>query len=411
MKKRIVVVAPEPVRGTMAGMGIRALEIARTLSAEFSVRLLTPGDTAATVPVAGVEVVEAAPESPAFAAAARESDAALVSGHAANFFFHAAPGVPVAVDLYDPWLVENFQYLPALGPRVEANDRAAWNLAAARGDFFLCASREQRLFYAGILLQAGRIDAELFLTDPALSGLLSIVPFGVREAAPGNPQKVREAIGAAPGDPVLYWGGLYDWHDITPLFSVWPALLARFPALRLIFAENPNRSSTPQRLYEEAAAVSRRNGWRESSIFFLPWSAYGERANIYASSSLAVCCCRPGLESELSFRTRLLDAAAAGVPSVSIEGGTVAQQLEAAGGGRQAHDAPQLHEAIQFYLSSEPRRRDAGERAREFSRSYTWEAVIRPLLDFFRNPRVSRRLPFPAMPARPRARLLRFGRS
>ena len=36
---RIAVLAPEPIRPRMAGMGIRALELARALSAEFGARL------------------------------------------------------------------------------------------------------------------------------------------------------------------------------------------------------------------------------------------------------------------------------------------------------------------------------------------------------------------------------------
>ena len=38
--KRLAVLAPEPIRPRMAGMGIRALELARALSDEFAVRLI-----------------------------------------------------------------------------------------------------------------------------------------------------------------------------------------------------------------------------------------------------------------------------------------------------------------------------------------------------------------------------------
>jgi hypothetical protein len=42
--KTIAVLAPEPIRPRMAGMGIRALEITRALAADFEVRLLVPND-------------------------------------------------------------------------------------------------------------------------------------------------------------------------------------------------------------------------------------------------------------------------------------------------------------------------------------------------------------------------------
>jgi hypothetical protein len=44
--RRVVILAPEPIRPKMAGMGIRALELARTLRAEFDVRLLVGNDPA-----------------------------------------------------------------------------------------------------------------------------------------------------------------------------------------------------------------------------------------------------------------------------------------------------------------------------------------------------------------------------
>ena len=155
---RIVVLAPEPVRPRMAGMGIRALEIARALQNEFDARLLVGNDPA--------EVAAIAPDLPAFrvapgqlTVAAQGADAAVVSGHAANWWFHQVPGVPVAADLYDPFFVENLHYASTLGEGTAAHDRATLGLALDRADFFLCASAEQRLFYAGALYTRGRIGA------------------------------------------------------------------------------------------------------------------------------------------------------------------------------------------------------------------------------------------------------------
>ena len=42
-----------------------------------------------------------------------------------------------------------------------------------------------------------------------------------------------------------------------------------------------------------------------------------------------------GLERDLAFRTRLLDAAWGGVPSLSVAGGSLAEELENAGAGDQ----------------------------------------------------------------------------
>jgi glycosyltransferase involved in cell wall biosynthesis len=409
MTRRVAVVAPEPIRPRMAGMGIRAFEIARALAGRFEVRLLVPNEDSEVPPAAGVTAVAAPPGSPAFLAEAKRCDCALVSGHAASAFFWAAPHVPTAVDWYDPFLIENFHYAADLGPEVEANDRAAWMLAMCRADLFLCASPEQKLFYSGLLVQGGRVTARSLENDPGLEGILAVVPFGVRAAPEGDPSAWRERLGANPTDPILFFGGLYDWHDPAPIFQIWPDLLAEFPGARIVFCENPNRSTTPQRIFEAAEARAARLGWKDRSIFFIPWSPYEKRGDLYGACALAINTCRPGLEAELSFRTRLLDVAAAGLPSVSIAGGSVARELASAGAGCSAEGAEGLLEGVRHFLRNEEARRCASRKAREFAARYSWEAVVDPLARFFEKPSISSRLDFPDV--RPRARFRIFGKA
>src|SRR5262249_15397307 len=100
--ERIALLAPEPIPARMAGMGIRALELARALSGEFAVRLLVPNDVGEAHEAAGgVEVARAAPGTDGLAAAARWAQAGIVSGHAATGWFQEVPELPVAADLYD----------------------------------------------------------------------------------------------------------------------------------------------------------------------------------------------------------------------------------------------------------------------------------------------------------------------
>lgn len=391
-------------------MGIRALELAAALAPRFEVRLLASNDPSESPRRPGVDVVEAAPGSAAFHRELKACDAALVSGHAASDAFLSAPHLPLAVDWYDPFLVENFHYRETLGEEVEANDRRAWNLALARGDFFLCASEEQRLFYAGMLVLAGRIDAVSSARDPEARSLLAVVPFGASAPAERDPAPVRAAIGAGREDPVIFFGGLYDWHDLSPLYAVWPALLRQFPRLSIVFSENPNREQTPQKVFAEAVATSSARGWKDRSFHFLPWMPYEERGALYGASTAALALCRPGLETELSFRTRLLDAAAAGLPSISIHGGALARRLADAGAGWVAEDAAGLGSALERVLGDPAVRREASQRARRFAEGLAWPLVAAPLARFFENPRVSARLPFPETRPRPAFRLLRRGR-
>ena len=389
----IVVLAPEPIRPRMAGMGIRALELARALArgSTGKVRLLVPNsprEAQDAVGDSGVEVVAASPGR--LAEASGGASAAVVSGHAANSWFHEVPDVPVAVDLYDPFPIENLHYARTLGEGTARHDRDTLALSLSRGDFFLCASSEQRLFYAGALFALGRIGASNFPDDPALGQLLAIVPFGVpKSPASGDREAGRRAAGVPTAGPLVLFGGIYDWYDPEPLLAAWPAIQQRAPGARLLFLENPNRETTPQRVFERARARARKTDPEGGSIVFSPWLTYSSRADLYAASDLAVSIASEGLETELAYRTRLLDAAWGGLPSVAVAGGALARELAAAGAGLECgRDADALATAISGLLADGPRRERMAAAAREFAGRRSWERVAAPLLAWAQRARV-----------------------
>jgi glycosyltransferase involved in cell wall biosynthesis len=374
----------------MAGMGIRALELARALPVpgELSVRLIVPNDSAEAAeaaeaaspsPFSGLEIVSAPPERAG--EAARGCDAGVVSGHAANWWFHQAPELPVACDLYDPFPVENLHYARALGPETARHDRETLALALARADIFLCASAEQRLFYAGALFSAGRIGATNFPADPALESLLAVVPFGVpADPCRGDRAAGRRSVGAAADGPLILFGGIYDWYEPDLLLDAWPRIASAVPGAQLLFFSSPNPETTPQGAFARASARARALDPGGRAILFSAWLPYAARADLYAACDLAVSIASAGLESDLAYRTRLLDAAWGGVPAVAVAGGSLSAELEAAGAARRAsRDAGALAEAVIDMLTQVPRRSAASAAARSFAKSRSWKAVAAPL--------------------------------
>ncbi len=409
--RSVAVLAPEPIRPRMAGMGIRALELARALTADFEVRLLVPNDPAQAREVAGGVEVAAAPLD-RLPQAARGAEAAVVSGHAANSWFHAVPDLPVVADLYDPFPVENLHYAPTLGAETARHDRETLDLALSRADFFLCASSEQRLFYAGALLTRGRIGADNFPQDPTLSKLLAVVPFGVPDSpARGDAARGRTAAGLPPQGPVVLFGGVYDWYDPGLLLDAWPQILRGRPDARLLFFENPNPETTPQSVFERARKRAREINPGGDSIVFSPWLPYGDRADLYAACNLLVSISGEGLETELAYRTRLLDAAWGGVPAVSVGGGSLARELAAAGAAVEcARDAAALATAVTGRLADAPGRERASAAARAFAGERRWRSVVAPLCSWLKTARPDpARLPMPGL-RREGSRLARFFR-
>jgi hypothetical protein len=390
---RVVVLAPEPIRPRMAGMGIRALELARMLSSARETVLLVPNAVEEARAVAGDVPVRSV--AGGLASAAEGAGAAIVSGHAANAWFGAVPSVPVAVDLYDPFPIENLHYTAELGESPARHDRETLALALARGDFFLCASADQRLFYAGALYAAGRIGARNFPGDPGLSRLLAVVPFGVPDGpAVGDRTRGRAAAGVPASGPLVLFGGIYDWYEPDLLLEAWPRVRAALPDARLLFFENPNPETTPQRAMERARERARSLDPAGDAIFFSRWFPYVERADLYAAADVAVSIAAEGLETDLAYRTRLLDAAWGGVPSVTVGGGAVARELEQSGAARRASFRPEeLAAAIAEVIGSRERFAAA---ARRFASERTWGRVARPLDDWCREPSIDpQRRPFP----------------
>ncbi len=402
--KRVVVLAPEPIRPRMAGMGIRALELARALSSDFDACLLVPNSAEEAREAAGEVPVETVASG--FGTAAVRADAAVVSGHAANAWFGAAPAVPVAVDLYDPFPIENLHYAATLGEETARHDRETLARSLARGDFFLCASPEQRLFYAGALYAAGRIGASNFPGDPELARLLAVVPFGVPATpAAGDRARGRAAAGVPLEGPLVLFGGIYDWYDPGVLLEAWPLVRAAAPDARLLFFESPNPETTPQRVLARARARARELDPTGKSIVFSPWLPYASRADLYAAADVAISIAARGLESDLAYRTRLLDAAWGGVPSVTVGGGALARELEEAGAGRISRpDSAALARAIAGTLAEAPRHAAA---ARRFAGERSWDRVAAPLRAWCRTAAVDpgRR---PAPDAEPRSFLARL---
>ncbi|HVE65899.1 MAG TPA: glycosyltransferase, partial [Thermoanaerobaculia bacterium] len=384
MRKRrlVAVLAPEPIRPRMAGMGIRALELARAVGREMDVKLLVPNDPSEAEEVAGgVPLVHAPPESD-LARAAEGASAAVVSGHAANYWFHQAPQIPVAADLYDPFFVENLHYAATLGSETARHDHATLALALARADFFLCASPEQRLFYAGALFASGRIGPFNFPADPDLDGLVAVVPVGVAaRPASGDRAAGRRAAGV-PGDgPLVLFGGIYDWNDPGLLLDAWPEVRRAVPGARLLFLASPNPETTPQRAYGEARRRAREVDPDGLSIVFSPWLPYESRADLYAAADVLVSVSAEGLETDLAYRTRLLDAAWGGLPTLSVAGGSLARELEAAGAGWSVERSPDtLARALLAVLTDRERLASAGLAGRLLAEGKSWEKVAGPLV-------------------------------
>ena len=383
---RVALVSSEPIRPRMGGIGVRYLELANHLAAAgHEVTLLSPA---------------AAEESAAFGRAGwtarrfalaelagelRRHDVVVAQGQLANDVALAGSGVPFAVDLYDPFLVEHLHYLESLGLDPYRNDHASWVLQLARGDFFLCSSEEQRLYYLGFLTALGRVNPESVAEDADGRRLVDVVPFGLPPSIPPHSPYLPPA---PDGVRRILFGALYDWYDPWTLLDALAALDR--VDWRLLVIRHPDAAGTPQRRFAELEAKARASGLWGSRIEAIDWVPAERRFDLLRDVDLLAAPHRPSLETALSLRTRFVEALAVGCPVVTSAGGSLARLLTERDAGWVAppEDAPALTAALRAILSGAPESASRVARGRELAREFEASRAWAPLLRFIEAPRV-----------------------
>jgi glycosyltransferase involved in cell wall biosynthesis len=407
----------------MAGIGIRYLRLAQELAMQlgdgYTVELLSPAPDAAADDADDVHEDDVSAEASADQSSARPilnriepgrlveqlagAHCVVAQGQLANDVLIQCPELAVAIDLYDPWLIENLHYFESMGLDPYRNDHATWLLQLSRGDYFLCSSAEQRLFYLGFLTAVGRVNPHSVADDPELAARIGIVPFGIdSNGIPSNGTDENEQAyqtyleATTPRPRRLLFGGLYDWYDPMTTLEAFELLLERRDLerrdsddLELLFIRNPNPGHTPQRRVEQVEAWRRKSSARVADrVRFLDWVPYERRFDLLRDVDLLVSTHLPGLETDLSLRTRFLEALAAGCPVVVTEGGALGRQLERfdAGWLVAPKDKEALCAAFEQILAGGDAVATRVERGRALASEFAWPKVVAPLLQFCRNP-------------------------
>jgi glycosyltransferase involved in cell wall biosynthesis len=250
------------------------------------------------------------------------------------------------------------------------------------GDLFLAASPSQRLFYLGALLAVGRLNPQLFQSDPRLESLVQIAPFGVQP---------ERALARRDRTSILF-GGIYDWYDPVLAIDAVAAARRTIPALTLTFTRHPNPELTPQGKAGEAMEHVRRRGYGDF-VRFEPWFAYEQRGEFFERFALALLTFPQSIETDLSMRTRVYDYLWGGLPIVSSSAPGTDELLREYGAGSVVPDlsAAALADEIASVLNDEPRYAEMTAGTRRFVAEHQWPRVLEPLRDFCRSPRIDPR--------------------
>lgn len=393
-RTRVLIITGDPLGQKMAGPAIRAWHMAEALSSSNDVRLITLEGHEDLPAEFMVDTVKPG-DNKAMAAQEDWADVIIFQGLAMALF----PAIRktqkiLVVDIYDPMHLEQLEQGRPQGEeawtRATADATDVLNEQLKRGDYFLCASERQRHFYLGQLAALGRINPANYADDPDLTGLISVVPFGLEHEAPVHERAVLKGVhpGIAENDKLLLWsGGLYNWFDPLTLIRAVAKVAETRPEVKLYFlgTKHPHPGVPEMKIVSDSRALAAELGVADTHVFFNgSWVEYKDRGNYLAEADLGVSTHHSHIETTFSFRTRILDYLWASLPMVVTEGDHFAQLVDERGLGRAvpAGDTDALAAAIEDLLFSRGALAKAKKAIAQLRPEYEWDAVLAPLVEF-----------------------------
>lgn len=395
--RRIVVITEDVLAPRMAGPAIRALHIAEVLSEQHVVTLISTSgcDYAhSTVQCRFVPLSRLR-----HAVQGADPDVVVFQGFLS---YHApwlmAGSIPLVIDMYDPVHLEQLEQLadrPELEQRTTIDYTVrTFNEQAARGDFFICASEDQRALWLGLLGAFGRINIDTYRQDVTLRRLIDTCPFGIAAQPPVRNRRAIKGVvpGIGPDDRVLIWaGGIYNWFDPVTLIRAVHVVSQSHPDIRLFFlgTQHPNPGVPAMAMAVAARNVADELGLTGRHVFFNEgWVEYGDRHNYLLDADAGVSSHFANVETLFSFRTRMLDYLWAGLPMISTEGDTFGRLIAEEGLGLTVpqEDVDRLAAAIRQTVYDQQFAVGCRARVRAVAQRYTWENTLAPLVAFCANP-------------------------
>jgi GT2 family glycosyltransferase len=390
----VLIITGDPIGTKMAGPAIRAWHMAEALSVSNDVRLVS---LERHEPLAANFVVGTVKPGDNRAMAAHEewADVIIFQGLAMALFPSIQKTQKVlVVDIYDPMHLEQLEQGRQHGEdawtRATADATTVLNNQLLRGDFFLCASDRQRHFYLGQLAALGRINPANYADDPDLTGLLSVVPFGLDHEPAAHTRAVLKGVhpGIGAEDKLLLWsGGLYNWFDPLTLIRAVSKIAENHPEVKLYFlgTKHPHPGVPEMNIVSESRALADQLGVMDKNVFFnSEWVEYKDRGNYLAEADIGVSTHYSHIETTFSFRTRILDYLWAVLPMVVTEGDHFAELVHEKGLGRvvPAEDVDALIIAIEDLLFTSGALEISKKAIAQVRPTYEWNVVLSPLVQF-----------------------------
>lgn len=390
----LLIITHEHIGPKMAGPGVRAWEMACALSRYCEVTLAAPGSPSRSHPgmrIVGYDKNNLYSLQPYIDCA----DIILAMGP----LFAQIPQLqnlpkPTIVDLYDPFELEKLTQSLSMDPyqraHLDTDSIIDLLLETTLGDFFICASEDQRNFWLGALLAAGRINTATYAQDPTLRNLIDVVPFGLSSTPPQKTRPVLKGVvsGISQDDKVLLWnGGIWEWLDPLTLVQALIEVLKVRQDVKLVFAAGHHfdTQTVPEMpVALQIVSLCKQYGLLDKNVFFLDWIPYDERGEYLLEADLGVTLSKNTIESHFAYRSRIIDCIWAGLPVIITGGDVLAETITQY---RLGYVVPQgdphaVACAILDALADMTLREHVAQTARSLAPALSWDQAVQPIVRF-----------------------------
>ncbi len=386
----LLIVTPDRLGAMRVGLGMRHWEIAHALSrAGLRVTLASTRPIAEDCEPAEFPVIKL-PDTPhEQLRLARNHAAVMVQGTVLDSHPALADvDRPLIADMVCPLHIENLS-LPEKDPYLHG--LRAVSRCLQRGDFFICGNERQRLYWLGMLTAMGRLDKRQAAADPDFRHLVDVVRFGIPDQPPQKTRQVLKGVrrGIGADDFVLVWfGGIWDWLDPTPLIRAVHAAHQHNRRIKLFFSMYRRPNEQPHAAAVRARQLCGHLGAEEQSVFFneLP-IPHAKRGDYLLECDLGVILQRTNLETALSARTRAMDYFWAGLPILINRGDEIAELVANHNMGivLPSDDPKQIEQALLEYAEDRPRQKQAAAAVAAMAAPFRWSQTVKPLEEFCRS--------------------------
>ena len=388
-KKRVLVVTGEPLSENLAGPAIRALEISKFLVQDFDVLLATTKGNELKHPV----VSTISTRHRKLKELVNWADIVIFQGLliSENPWIADTEKILIA-DVYDPFHLEILEQRKQQGIinrlKGSRDTTDALNRQLRRADYFICASEKQRSLWLGQLAAEGRVNPYTYDSSSDLRRLIDVVPFGISPTLPENKEDlIRKTFPQIKKDDfVLLWaGGVYDWFDPQTIVKALHKLNNEKIKIVFMGLTHPNKNIPEMNAVKELKKLANELSMTNKTVFFVEnWINYEERSQYLLNANVGISAHFDHVETEFSFRTRILDYFWTGLPVITTKGDTLADLIEENKAGLTVAvlDVDGWANAINELFTNNQKFTEFKNNSKKISTNYYWKEVLKPLYKF-----------------------------